>query len=411
MHARLAIIFSLGFSSGLPMALISTTLQAWFADVGASVLTTGMLSLLSLPFAYRLILSPLIDRFTILPIGKRRSWMLFTQLVLLIGFNILASLSPINFPQAIIVIAISLAIFATCQDAAIDAYRVECLQFNEYNMGATSALLGYRLALMIAGGFALIMAKHLGWTATYHMMGCLMLIGIITTFCAKESKPVYQPKINFLQMFIEPAKELYHRSNIIYLLFFILFYKFGTVFTSSTSGIVIPFLLQGIGFPLEIVGAINKIFGTIAIILGGITAGFLLNRWSLFSALFLFGLLQTLAIILFLLLAIVGKDISLLAISVGIDNFAAGMSATALVVLFMRLVNKQYVCAQFSILVAFASLPNIFSGPIAAILQSYFGWVGLYKIALILAFCFIPFLFLIRESYLGKKDFEILSLE
>lgn len=407
MNKRLAVVFALGFSSGLPLALVSTTLQAWFADEGASILTTGLLSLLGLPFAYRIILGPLIDRFTLIPIGKRRSWMLIAQIILLFGFNAMAWLSPTEATSLIILTGFLLAIFAASQDTAIDAYRIEYLLPREYSVGASLSVCGYRIAMFVSGGVALIIAKNFGWAFTYRTMGVLMIVGIIATIFGTEQQPISQDKTNFIKSCIEPIKDLFAKPDSIFLLLFILFYKLGEVFTTSSSGIIMPFLLQGIGFPLDTVGYINKLLGGLTTILGGLMAGFFLTRWSLFNALFTFGLLQALTNILFLLLAIYGKNIVLFALAVGCDNFTAGMSTTALVVFFMRLVNKKFIASQFSLLVAMASLPNIFSGPLAAFLQSYFGWVGLYEIALLLSYAFIPFLFSIRTPLIATVDQQL----
>ncbi|ASQ46390.1 AmpG family muropeptide MFS transporter [Legionella clemsonensis] len=405
MNKRLLIIFLLGFSSGLPLALITGTLQAWYADVGMSVLATGMLSLISLPYAYRIAWGPLLDRYSLLPIGRRRSWMLIMQLGLLIGFNALAWLSPRTSPEIMAVLAFLLACFSATQDVAIDAHRVEYLSPVEHGLGASMAVFGYRLALLIAGGLALVIAKHLGWAFTYRLIGCFMFIGIFATLWSAEPSQKTAGNTSFVNAFIAPVKDLLTRRGIIPLLFFILFYKLGEAFTATTSGIVMPFLIQGVGFSLDTIGYVNKMIGISSILLGGLAAGVILLRCSLFNALLLFGLVQAATNILFILLAIVGKNLGLFATAVVCDNFAAGLGSTALVALFMRLVNKSFTGTQFSILVAVSTLPRIFSGPLAAILQMWLGWIGLYQLSFVLALGFVPFLFMIKEQ--TKLDNEI----
>jgi PAT family beta-lactamase induction signal transducer AmpG len=163
-----------------------------------------------------------------------------------------------------------------------------------------------------------------------------------------------------------------------------------------------PFLIQGLGFSLETIGYINKMLGIAALLAGGLVAGVMLLRGSLYYSLFSFGLLQATTNVLFVILAMIGKNTALLATAVFFDNFAAGMGSTALVALFMRLVNKQFTGTQFSILVAISTLPRIISGPIAATIQMSIGWVGLYQLSVVCALMFIPFLFLIKE--LVSKD-------
>lgn len=398
MNRRLLVVFILGFSSGLPLALISSTLQAWFADSGMSVLATSSLSLLGLPYVYRIVWGPLLDRYSILPLGKRRSWMLVMQALLLVGFNVMAWLSPVTSPQLMAAVAFVLACFSATQDVAIDAHRTEYLPLNEHAIGASLAVFGYRLALLVAGGLALIIAEHLGWAVAYRVMGCLMLIGMMATLFSVEPSVRTSNTANVAQSFIAPIKELCSRQGILALLCFIFFYKLGEAFTTTTSGIVMPFLIQGLGFSLDVIAYVNKILGVGSILLGGLTAGLLLMRWPLYRALLVFGILQAVTNVFFILLAIVGKNYTIFAIAVVSDNFAAGMGSTALVALFMRLVDRRFTATQFSIFVALSTLPRILSGPLAAVLQSWFGWVGLYQLSFLLALLFVPFLFIIRRQ-------------
>ncbi|USQ14899.1 MFS transporter [Legionella lytica] len=396
MNMRLLIIFILGFSSGLPMALISSTLQAWYASDGMSVFVTGTLSLISLPYAYRIFWGPILDRYSLFSIGKRRSWILTMQCFLLVGFNLMAWFTPEQYPKLLAVLAFILACFSATQDVAIDAHRAEYLPVSEHALGASLAVFGYRLALLISGGLALVMAQKLGWAFTYRFMGLLMSIGMLAVLFSKEPSTTPKEKIPFTQSFIAPVKELLTRPGIIYLLCFVFCYKLGEAFTTTTSGIVMPFLIQGLGFSLDTIGYINKMLGVGSILLGGLLAGLILTRCSLYRSLFVFGLLQALTNVLFVVLAMVGKNVVLLSVAVFFDNFAAGMGSTALVALFMRLVNKQYTGTQFSILVALSTIPRIISGPVAASIQMAIGWIGLYQLSIAFALAFIPFLVLIK---------------
>ena len=402
MNKRLFIVFILGFSSGLPMALISSTLQAWYAYNGMSVLATGALSLVSLPYAYRIFWGPILDRYSIFNIGKRRSWILAMQILLLVGFNVMAWFTPDQYPKLLALLALVLACFSATQDVAIDAHRAEYLPTPEHAMGASLAVFGYRLALLVSGGLALIMAQQLGWASTYRFMGLMMGVGMLAVLFSKEPSVNLKEKSSFRVSFIAPVRELLHRPGIIYLLLFIFCYKLGEAFTTTTSGIVMPFLIQGLGFSLDTIGYINKMLGIASILLGGLTAGFLLMRYSLYCSLLWFGLLQALTNVFFVALAVVGKNIPLLAVAVFFDNFAAGLASTALVALFMRLVNKEFTGTQFSLLVALSTIPRILAGPIAASIEMSIGWVGLYELSVIAALAFVPFLIKIKDQTLEK---------
>lgn len=411
MNRRLLIVLVLGFSSGLPLALISSTLQAWFAYTGMSVMATGALSLLSLPYLYRMLWGPILDRYSLFAMGKRRSWILSMQVLLLLGFNAMAWLSPLTSPRLMVSLAFILACFSATQDVAIDAHRTEYLPQNEHALGASLAVFGYRLAMLVAGGVALIIAEHFGWATAYRVMGFLMILGMLATIYSPEPSMQSQHKTSFSASFTIPIKELFSRKGILPLLLFVFFYKLGEAFTTSTSGIVMPFLIQGIGFSLDSIAYVNKMMGVSSILLGGLAAGLLLMRWSLYKALFAFGLLQAVANLFFIALAIAGKSLPLFAVAVVCDNFAAGMGSTALVALFMRFVDQRFTATQFSILVGLSTLPRILSGPFAALLQSWFGWVGLYQLSFILALWFIPFLVMIRKKdILGKQQPETAEL-
>ena len=404
MNKRLFIVFILGFSSGLPLALVSSTLQAWFSEAGMSVLATGMLSLVGLPYVLRVFWAPFLDRFSFLFIGKRRSWILVMQGLLLIGFNAMAWLSPTTSPISMAVLAFMLASFSATQDLAIDAHRIEYLPTSEHGLGASLATLGYRIALLIAGGLALIVAQKMGWPVAYRLMGILMLLGMAAVLLSQE--PIHPPvnQMTGPSPFIEPFRDILTRPKLIPWLFFIFLYKTGEAFTTTTSGIVMPFLIQDIGFSLDTIAYVNKIIGIGSTLVGGLVAGFLLMRWSLYRALLVFGLLQALTNLLFVALAIVGNHVPTFVLAVMSDNFSAGLASTALVVLFMQMADRRFTATQFSILVAFSTLPRILSGPVGALLQSWLGWVGLYQMAFILSLGFVPFLMMVRKPMLALKS-------
>jgi len=403
MHAilskRMIVVFILGFSSGLPLALLTSTLQAWFADSKMSLYATGMLSLVGLPYLYRFLWAPFLDRNSLFAkLGRRRSWILLMQVILCIGFNVMAWMSPQSSPLSMAILAYILASASATQDSTIDAYRIEMLNRKEFGLGASIATLGYRLAMLVSGGAALLIASYTSWSISYRVMGLLMLIGVMATIWSDEKKITTDNKLTCTKItFIAPIKNLAKRKGIVAFCLFVIFFKLGEAFTINISGIVMPFLIQGLGFPLETIAYVNKIIGVLALIAGGVLSGFILLRYSLFKTLLVFGLIQSLTNLLFVVLSIIGKNTILLAIAVTSDNFAGGLGSTAIIALLMRFVNYNFTATQFSILAALSSLPRIFSGPIGAFLQDIFGWVGLYQIAFVSSFFFIPFLFKIAN--------------
>lgn len=399
MTKRFLIVFFLGFSSGLPLALVTSTLQAWFSDSGMSIAATGFLSLLGFPYVYRFLWSPLLDRFELCHrLGKRRSWISVTQILMALGFNVLAWCSPQTTPILMALIGLVLASLSATQDTAIDAHRTEFLPVDEYAMGVSLAMVGYRLAMLLSGGATLIMATYWGWAWTYRSMGAIFALMVLVTLWSPEPSTRRFSTHSIKDLFFFPLKNLFQKSGFIELCGFIISYKFAESLTTTTSGIVMPFLIQAMHFPLETIGYVNKVIGVVAIVLGGILAGWLLLRWSIWRALMIFGLLQAFTNLFFIQLAISGPSLFWLILAVSTDNLMAGMGSTALVALLMRFVDKQYTASQLSMLVAFAMIPRVFSGPIGACLQTYFGWVGLYQIGFFASFLFIPFLRRLRSQ-------------
>ncbi|MBP6918851.1 MAG: MFS transporter [Legionellaceae bacterium] len=400
MTKKLFIVLLLGFSSGLPISLVSSTLQAWFADAGLSIWLTSSLSLISLPYLFRFLWTPLLDRYRILSLGKRRGWICGMQILLIAGLHAITWFKPIVSPGIMAMLAFILAIFSATQDAAIDAHRIEYLPSEYYGLGASLASTGYRIGMLMSGGVALVIAQNYGWIVAYRAMSAALLVGVLAILWSPEPKKTTVTNSTVLDSFMAPVRDLLSRSGIFSFCIFILLFKLGEVFTTAISGIVMPFLIQGLGFSLATIGYVNKIWGTLALILGGVAGGVLMLRLNLYRALLYFGLLQAVTNLLFVFLAMAGKNIVLFSLAVISDNFAAGMGSTALVALIMRFVNQKFTATQFSILVCIAGLPRVFSGPMGAFLQIHYGWIGLYMIAFLLSFMFIPFLHKIKTKSL-----------
>lgn len=397
MLKRLFVVFLLGFSSGLPLCLVSSTLQAWFADTGMSIWITSFLSLVGFPYLLRFLWAPFLDRYSILLLGRRRGWIIGMQILLILGLSIMTWFTPTTSPWLMVILAGSLALFSATQDAAIDAQRVEYLPNAYYGLGASLSSTGYRLGMLLSGGVALIIAQKYGWIVAYRLMIFGLLIGMFAAWWSAEPTTTNKDP-DIAHTYKEALQDVLGRPAAWIFLLFILFYKLGEVFTTSISGIVMPFLIHGLGFSLENIGYVNKIWGTIALITGGIIGGTAMLRISLYHALFWFGLLQAITNILFIMLAIVGKNLVLFSIAVMSDNFAAGLGSTALVACIMSFVNQKYTATQFSILMCIAGLPRVLSGPIGAFLQAHYGWVGLYCIAFLVSLGFIPFLIRLKND-------------
>lgn len=387
---RLAIILLLGFSSGLPLALTGTLLQAWYTLSGVSLLAIGTVTLIGQPYIYKFLWAPIFDRCAFPVFGRRRGWLFVTQIGLLISIVLMAEGNPQHYPWLLAATGVLVAFLSASQDIAIDAYRTDILSPQERGLGSALYTGGYRFAMMVSGGLGLITAQYIGWHTTYLIMASLMLIGLLATWFSVEPKQQLQlqPQ-NLVQAVIEPIREFFSRKSAWAFLLIIVLYKIGDALSVS---LVTPFLMRELGFSPASIGAIFKGAGLVATLLGVFVGGVIMLRMSLSRALLLFGILQAAAILMFIQLDIVGKSYLMLTITVFVDNFCNGMGTTALIAFLMSLCDARYTAAQFALLSALASLGRIFIGPIAGIMVEHISWINFFICAI--AIC-LPGLFLL----------------
>lgn len=394
-YRRLIVVLLLGFSSGLPLALTGTLLQAWFTVGGASITAIGFLSLIGQPYVYKFIWAPFLDYYVPPLFGRRRGWLIITQLGLVIAIACMALGNPMNHPYILSSMALAVAIISATQDIAVDAYRTDILPPEERGIGSALYTGGFRFAMMASGGLGLVAAQFIGWRTTYLIMAGLMIIGLFATWFGEEPamKGVKPPSL--IASTIESLREFLQRDSAIIFLLMIVLYKLGDAISVSLTT---TFLIRDLGFSLATVGAVAKSVGLLGTLLGVFIAGILMLRISLYRALMLFGILQTIAILTFLQLAISGQSYYLLVICTFTDNLFNAMGTTALVALLMSLCDHRYTAAQFALLTAISSIARVFVGPLAGYLVEHFGWVNFFIISMIMT---IPGLLLL--SYLRPQ--------
>lgn len=381
-NQRIFSILFLGFSSGLPLALTGSTLQAWFTQSGVNILTIGALSLLGIPYFWKFLWAPLLDRFVPPLWGRRRGWILIAQLGLCISLFVLAHCQPLTQASLIGFIALLIAFLSASQDIAVDAYRTDILQPEERGLGAATYTFAYRMAMLVSGGLALVLADYLGWQLTYEVFAVLMGITTIATYFAPNVSGNDQPPQTFFSAVVDPFFDLFKREKILLILLFILLYKVGDALALALMS---NFLLSQLGFTLTEVGLAYKTVGLFSTIVGAFVGGIFLTRLNILRALFWFGVLQAFSNLMFMFLAIVGKNYSLAASTISIEAFCSGMSTAAFVAFLMSLCHSRYSATQFALLSALASAGRIFSGPIAALMVKHIGWVNFFGWTFILS--------------------------
>lgn len=374
-NRRVGTMLLLGFSSGLPLALTGGTLQAWLTVSGLDLPTIGLFSLVGLPYSLKFLWAPAMDRFVPPWLGRRRGWLAATQFALLPVIASLGFIAPDRAPMALAVIVLILAFLSASQDVVFDAYRADVLHANERGVGAGMSVFGYRIAMLTSGAVALILADHVGWRITFWLMAGLMGVGIGASLWAPEPIRGAPPPATLREAVAGPLRDFFGRRQALLILAFVVLYKFGDAFAGTLTT---AFLLRGAGFSLTEVGTVNKGFGILAVIFGAVAGGAIMARLGLYRSLMMFGVLQAVSNLMFMVLAWTEKNYGLMVAAVGIENFAGGMGTVAFVALLMALCTPKFTATQYALLSAVAAVGRLYLGPVAGFLVERIGWAAFF---------------------------------
>jgi len=419
---KIFITLSMGFVSGIPLLLTITLLQAWLTDEGISKSTIGLFALVGLPYSLKFLWAPIFDGITLSTFGRRRSWMLVTQILLIVTIIGLGMTDPAMNATNVAILAVLVAFSSASQDIVIDAYRRESLSDEEQTLGASAYVLGYRIGALAAGAGGLILADYMTYQMVYTFMSFVMIYAVLITIIADEPNSSYRPS-NFIETVIKPFIEFfdrytsinniaadrlkhvrdgftiklspvpnifnrnishgYRRSKITrrnilknvfltpaLILLFILLYKIGDTMAHSLST---NFYLD-IGFSKTEIGTIVKFFGLFATLIGAFAGGLIALKVGLYQSLIMFGLFQAIATLGFSLLAVVGDNIYLLMTVISLENLAAGMGYTAYLAFIANMTNKQFTATQFALMTALMSLPRTLFSGFSGYLVEFFDW-------------------------------------
>jgi PAT family beta-lactamase induction signal transducer AmpG len=400
-NRRVGVMLPLGFASGLPLALTSGTLQAWLTTSGVDLRTIGVLTLVGLPYTLKFLWAPIMDRFVPPWFGRRRGWMIAAQVGLMTGILAMALTGAGPTLWLLGALALIVAFLSASQDVAFDAYRADLLRPAERGLGAATSVMGYRIAMLVSGALALVLSDRIGWQSTYLLMAGLMATGIVSSLVAPEpTAPPVTPK-TLQEAVWGPLQQFFSRSMAPALLLLIVLYKVGDAFAGSLST---AFLIRGVGFSPTDVGMVNKGLGLIVTIVGALVGGVLMTRMRLFNSLLLFGILQAVSNLSFMLLAAMGKSYPMMIAAVGFENLAGGMGTAAFVSLMMALCDRRYTATQYALFSAIAAIGRVFVGPPSGYLAEAVGWQSFFFVTFLAA---IPGLLLLcwlrdRVSAVGQ---------
>ncbi|MBK7292397.1 MAG: MFS transporter [Holophagaceae bacterium] len=368
---RLLVLILLGFASGLPLFLTGSTLKAWMTDEGLSLGTIGLFSFVTLPYSLKVFWAPLVDRYALPGLGRRRGWLLATQAAMAMALVLLARTQPHLDLLRVVILALAVAVASATFDIAVDAWRAEALEPKHLGLGNSIHIAAYRVAMLVSGGLALIVAQAYGWRVTYLGMAFLTVLGMAGTWLAQNTDAVAAAPRSLGEAITGPLRDLLERKGIGYLLAFAVFYKLGDWLAESMT---IPFLLRGMGFTKMQIGSVQKTTAMVAIILGGLIGGWMLTRMSLRKALWICGFVQAGSILGFWAISLLGRHLPLLVAANSLENLAYGMGGSAFAALLMGSCNLKYTGTQYALFSALMALPRTLFAGGTGFLADRVGW-------------------------------------
>ena len=377
----------LGFASGLPLYIQLILLQAWLKTEGVSLRDIGLFALIQFPYTWKFVWAPLVDRYRVPGLGwlgRRRGWMLSTQVVVTALILSLGSRDPRTQITSIAILCGALAFFSASLDIVIDAFRRELLPDSELALGTAVHINAYKLAGLVPGSLSLILADHLPWDAVFAITAAFMLPGIVLVFFIAEPKTQGPPPKSLRDAIVLPFVEFITRdgwTQALAVLAFIFLYKIGD---SMATALSTAFYLD-IGFTKTEIGLIGKNVGLWASIVGGLVGGAWLVRIGINRGLWVFGVLQLVAVFAFAWLAKAGPDRVVLAVAIGFEAFASvGLGTAALGAFIARSTDQRFTATQFALFTSLAVVPRTFANAGAGYLVESSGWFTFFIVCALL---------------------------
>ncbi|WP_287879707.1 AmpG family muropeptide MFS transporter [Aquitalea sp.] len=388
---RMLICIATGFSSGLPLYMLINLLPAWLRSEGVNLKAIGLFALIGLPYTWKFLWSPLLDRFVPPLLGRRRGWMLLSQLALLISMALFGLFNPQLQLQQIAALAAVVAFFSASQDIVLDAYRRELLPEAELGLGNSVHINAYRLAGLVPGALSLILADHTSWANVFVITALFMLPGLLMTLLVSEPRLAGTPPKTLREAVVEPFHEFIHRQgwhSAATILGFIFLYKLGD---SMATALATPFYLD-MGFAKSDIGLVAKNAGLWPAVIGGLLGGVWMLKLGINRALWLFGVVQVLSILGFAWLASYGHfqqigpvQLGQLALVIGFEALGVGLGTAAFVAFIARTTHPAYTATQFALFTSLSAVPRTFANAATGYIVNDLGWMGFFLLCTLLA--------------------------
>ena len=383
LNRRMFICVLTGLASGMPLYLLMQLVPAWLRSSGVSLADIGLLALVGLPYSWKFLWAPLMDRLS-LPLGRRRGWMLVTQIGLILGIGSLGYVDPVNNMALVAAFASVIAFLSASQDIAIDAYRREILSDEELGLGNAIHVQAYRIAGLVPGSLSLVLADSLPWVWVFWITAAFMAMGLVLSLSVTEPENLTPKPRSMSEAFIAPFSEYFARSGwraAALALFFMVTYKLGD---NMATALATPFYLD-LGFTLTEIGLVAKNAALWPAVAGGLFGGIIMLRLGINRALWIFGAVQLISILGFALLASSGPKLWLLAAVIAFEYLGVGLGTAAFTAFIARESSRAFAATQFALFTAFAAFPRSIANASTGFIVEDIGWVPFFLLCTVLA--------------------------
>lgn len=373
-----------GFTSGMPLFVLFQLVPAWLREGGVSLAEIGLFALVGIPYTWKFVWAPLMDRWVPPFLGRRRGWMLLFQVALLLSIGILGAFEPAMDTAVIAWVAFAVAFFSASQDVAVDAYRREILPDEELGLGNSIHVQAYRISGLVPGSLSLILADILPWSSVFWITAAFMSLGIFMTLLVTEPDTELPGAMGLREAVVAPFREYVQRrgwSGALLVLGFMVLYKIGDNMATALST---PFYLD-LGFSMTEIGVVAKNAALWPAIIGGLLGGGLMIRLGINRALWLFGVVQVVSILGFAMLAKSGPMLWLLALVIGFEYLGVGLGTAAFTAFIARETSKTFAATQFALFTALAALPRTFANASTGFIVEQIGWFTFFGICALIA--------------------------
>jgi MFS transporter, PAT family, beta-lactamase induction signal transducer AmpG len=393
---RILAVLLMSFASGLPFNLSASgfAFQAWLASENVNLKSIGFYSLVGLPYIFKFLWAPLLDRYLPPLLGRRRGWIVLFQACLAVAIGVMGFSSPTETPYFLAAIALLVVFLSASQDIVIDAYRVDTIPPSERGIAAAATAFGYRTASVLASTVLVLIASHTSWHTAFLVVAVIMAVTMLSTFWAPEPLTSGQPPKTLLDSFWHPLVNLVSQKGAWGFLLLVLLYKAGDAFALSLYS---AFMLKGVGFSLDELSLAGKANMTVSTIVGVTVGGLIYMRWGMFRSLLVFGIGQSVTNLLYTVLALAGRKVWLMALATTLDTGVGGMGSAAFTGFIMSLCNPSFSATQYALLSAMASIPRVTTGAIAGTLVSHIGWPKFFVVTCLTAVPGLVLLVILRR--------------